>query len=98
MSDIADIHIKFLNNQKIKKKSLIVNCGYGKGHSVKEVVDIFRLIKKNVVVSYKRRRPGDVGQVFANTEKLKKILNWKPKFSNIREIILSSIKWEKKLN
>ncbi len=98
VSDIADIHIKFLNNRKIKKKSLIVNCGYGKGHSVKEVVDIFRLIKKNVVVSYKRRRPGDVGQVFANTEKLKKILNWKPKFNNIREIILSSIKWEKKLN
>ena len=71
MSDLADIHIKFLNNRKIKK-SLIVNCGYGKGHSVKEVVDIFKLIKRNVVVSYKRRRAGDVGQVFANTKKLKK--------------------------
>ena len=61
------------------------------------MVDIFKSIKKNVVVSYKKR-PEDVGQVFANTKKLKKILNWKPKFDNIREIILSSIKWEKKIN
>lgn len=98
VSDLADIHVKFLESQKIKKKSLIINCGYGKGHSVKEVVDIFKLIKKNVVVSYKRRRPGDVGQVFANTQKLKKILNWKPKFDDIKEIILSSIKWEKKID
>lgn len=98
VSDLADIHLKLLKNKKINNKSLIVNCGYGKGYSVKEVVDIFKSIKKNVVVSYKRRRPGDIEQIFANTQKLKKILNWKPKFDNIKEIILSSIKWEKKIN
>ena len=98
VSDLADIHLKLLKNRKIKNKPLIVNCGYGKGYSVKEVVDIFKSIKKNVVVSYKRRRPGDIEQIFANTQKLKKILNWKPKFDNIKEIILSSIKWEKKIN
>ena len=65
---------------------------------MKEVVEIFKSIKKNVVVSFKRRRPGDVGQVYANTQRLKKILNWKPKFDNIKEIILSSINWEKKIN
>ena len=96
VSDLADIHLKFLNNRKIKNKSLIGNCGYGKGYSVKEVVDIFKSIKKNVVVSYKKRRKGDIEQIFANTQKLKKILNWKPKFDNMKEIILSSIKWEKK--
>ena len=98
VSDLADIHLKLLKNKKINNKSLIVNCGYGKGYSVKEVVDIFKSIKKNVVVSYKRRRRGDIDQIFANTQKLKKILNWKPKFNNIKEIILSSIKWEKKIN
>ena len=98
VSDLADIHLKLLKNKKINNKPLIVNCGYGKGYSVKEVVDIFKSIKKNVVVSYKRRRRGDIDQIFANTQKLKKILNWKPKFNNIKEIILSSIKWEKKIN
>ena len=98
VSDLADIHLKLLKNKKINNKPLIVNCGYGKGYSVKEVVDIFKSIKKNVVVSYKRKRKGDIEQIFANTQKLKKILNWKPKFDNIKEIILSSIKWEKKIN
>ena len=96
VSDLADIHLKFLNNRKIKNKSLIVNCGYGKGYSVKEVVDIFKSIKKNVVVSYKKRRKGDIEQIFANTQKLKKILNWKPKFDNMKEIISSSINGKKR--
>ena len=57
----------------------------------------FKLIKKNVVVSYQKRRHGDVGQVFANTKKLKKTIKWIPKFNNMKKIILSSIKWEKKI-
>ena len=97
VSDLADIHVKFIQNQFTKKKSYIVNCGYGRGYTVKEVVDIFKLIKKNVVVSYQKRRPGDIGQVFANTKKLKKVIKWIPKFNNMKKIILSSIKWEKKI-
>ena len=97
VSDLADIHAKFIQHQFTTKKSYIVNCGYGRGYTVKEVVDIFKLIKKNVVVSYQKRRPGDIGQVFANTKKLKKVIKWVPKFNNMKNIILSSIKWEKKI-
>ena len=97
VTDLADIHTKFVQHQFKKKKSLIVNCGYGKGYSVKEVVDIFKSIKKNVVVSYQKRRPGDIGQVFANTKRLKKNTKWIPKFNNMKKIILSSIEWEKKI-
>lgn len=97
VSDLADIHAKFIQHQFTTKKSYIVNCGYGRGYTVKEVVDIFKLIKKNVVVSYQKRRHGDVGQVFANTKKLKKTIKWIPKFNNMKKIILSSIKWEKKI-
>ena len=97
VSDLADIHAKFIQHQFTTKKSYIVNCGYGRGYTVKEVVDIFKLIKKNVVISYQKRRPGDVGQVFANTKKIKKVIKWVPKFNNMKNIILSSIKWEKKI-
>ena len=97
VSDLADIHAKIIQYQFTKRKSYIVNCGYGRGYSVKEVVDVFKLIKKNVVVSYQKRRPGDIGQVFANTKKLKKVIKWIPKFNNMKNIILSSIKWEKKI-
>ena len=97
VSDLADIHIKGLNYLKNNKKSFILNCGYGKGYSVKQIVDIFKKVKKNVVIHYQKRRPGDIGQVYANTKKFKKILKWVPKHNNIKFIIKSAIEWEKKL-
>ena len=78
--------------------STVLNCGYGKGYSVQQIVNIFKKIKKGVEVKYKKRRPGDVAQVYANTKKFKKILIWRPKYNHIKLIIQSAIKWEKKLN
>ena len=98
VSDLADIHLKILKKITKNKNSLIINCGYGKGYSVKEIVDIFKLLKKNVIVEYQKRRPGDISQIYADTKKIRKILNWKPKFNNIKKILLSAIKWENKLN
>ena len=98
VSDLADIHLKILKKITKTKNSLIINCGYGKGYSVKEIVNIFKLLKKNVIVKYQKRRPGDISQIYADTKKIRKILNWKPKFNNIKKILLSAIKWENKLN
>jgi len=98
VSDLADIHLKILKKITKNKNSLIINCGYGKGYSVKEIVDIFKLLKKNVIVEYQKRRPGDISQIYADTKKIRKILNWQPKFNNIKKILLSAIKWENKLN
>ena len=97
VSDLADVHIKGLKYLKDNQKSFVLNCGYGKGYSVKQIVDIFKKIKKSVDVQYQKRRPGDIAQVYANTKKFKKILKWRPKFNNIKLIIQSAIKWEKKL-
>jgi len=97
VSDLADIHIKGLKYLKDKQKSFVLNCGYGKGYSVKQIVDIFKKIKKGVDVQYQKRRPGDIAQVYADTKKFKKILKWRPKYNNIKLIIQSAIKWEKKL-
>ena len=97
VSDLADIHIKALNYLQKKEKSFVLNCGYGKGYSVKQITDIFKKIKKGVDVRYQKRRPGDIAQVYANTKKFKKILRWKPKYNNIKLIIQSAIQWEKKL-
>ncbi len=97
VSDLANIHILALKKISSSKKSLILNCGYGKGYSVKEIVEIFKKIKKGVVVRYRKKRIGDVAQIYSDNSKLKKILKWKPKFNNIRTILKSAIKWEKKL-
>ena len=97
VTDLADIHIKGLDYLKKNKKSFILNCGYGKGYSVEQIVNIFKRIKKNVSVEYLNRRPGDIAQVYSDTQKFKKILKWNPKHNNIKKIIISAINWEKKL-
>ncbi len=98
VSDLADIHIKGLDYIKNNQKTFILNCGYGKGYSVQQIVDIFKKMKMNVKIEYKKRRPGDIAQVYANTKKFKRILKFKPKHNNIKNILLSAIKWEKKIN
>ena len=97
VSDLADIHIKGLKYLKSKQKSFILNCGYGKGYSVQQIVNIFKKIKNGVEVEYQKKRPGDIAQVYANTKKFKKILMFRPKHNNIKLIIQSAIKWEKNL-
>ena len=44
------------------------------------------------------RRLGDVSQIYANTKKIKKELKWKPKYNDLKKIIKSAIKWEKKIS
>lgn len=96
--DLADIHLKGIDYLSKKKKSFILNCGYGKGYSVLEIVKIFKKIKKNLKIIIAEKRPGDVGEVYSNTKKFKQILKWKPKYNNITKIIESAINWEKNLN
>ena len=98
VSDLADIHLNSLDYLLNKKNSTIINCGYGKGYSVKEVLDVCKKIcKKKISIKYGNRRNGDAESLVSNTSKLKKILKWKPKYNNLEQILKSSIKWEKKL-
>ena len=96
--DLADIHIESLKKINLSTKSIILNCGYGKGISVLQVVKKFqKIIKKKISINYNKPRPGDIAQVYANTLKLKKLINWKPKYNNLEVMLKSAIKWEKKL-
>ncbi len=97
VSDLADIHFKVL--QKISKlnKSITLNCGYGKGLSVKQVVNEFKIqIKKKIKINFLPRRLGDMEMIIADNKKLKKFINWRPKYNSIKRIVKSCIDWEKK--
>ena len=98
VTDIAKIHIVGMNYLKKEKKSFIVNCGYGKGYSVKEVASIFKKNIKNLSIKYKERRPGDIAQIYSSTNKFKRLFKWKPRYNNINKIIKSAIDWEKKIS
>jgi UDP-glucose 4-epimerase len=75
-----------------------LNCGYGKGFSVKEVAERFKKItKKNIKIQYKDRRLGDMEEIIADVIKLNSYLKWRPKFNDLDKIIVNCIEWEKKL-
>jgi UDP-glucose 4-epimerase len=97
ISDLVDIHIKGLDYLEKIKKSFILNCGYGRGYSVQEIVNIFKKIRKNLIIKYQKRRSGDIAQVYSNTKKLNQLLKWKSKYNDMNKIIKSAINWEKKL-
>ncbi len=98
VSDISEIHVKILNKINDLKKSIILNCGYGVGKSVLEVVKSFeKYTKKKIKVIYKPRRRADLSQIISNNKKLKKYLNWKPKHNKLSLMVKSSIKWEQRI-
>lgn len=98
VSDLADIHLKVLLKASKDNKSVILNCGYGKGFSVLEVVNNFKKFSKNkVLVKFEKRRKAEIVESVANVVKLKKYLKWRPKFFNLNRMIKNSIDWEKKL-
>jgi UDP-glucose 4-epimerase len=95
VEDLADIHIKAIeyleNNQ-----SDIFNVGYGKGYSVKEVIETVQEVSKsNFKVLVSKRREGDSSKLIANGDKLKAKMNWTPKYNDLKLICQSAYVWEK---
>ncbi len=98
VSDLAEIHLKSLELLIKKQETLVMNCGYGVGYSVKEVLDKFNEISKNKIkVKYGNRRSGDSAMLVSDISKINKMINWTPKYNNLDYIIKTSIEWEEKL-
>jgi UDP-glucose 4-epimerase len=96
--DLADIHFKALNKIKKNNHSIILNCGYGKGYSVLEIVKSFEKVsKKKFKINYLPRRKGDIIEIIADIKKMKQYLKWKPKYSKLSVAIKNAIQWEKLL-
>jgi UDP-glucose 4-epimerase len=96
VSDIAEIHYKVLEKIDLIKRSKILNCGYGNGLSVNEVVNEFKKFSnKNVKVVRLRKRKGDMVKITANNKSLYKFIKWRPKFKKLNIMVKSSLKWEK---
>ena len=99
VSDISDIHYKVLQKIDKNKISTILNCGYGKGISVKDAINEFKkYANKNLKIIKFPNRKGDMIKIIGDISKLKRFINWKPKFNSLNKIIKSCIVWENKIN
>jgi len=97
VSDLVDAHFEALDYLENGGTSDVFNCGYGRGLSVKEVVDIVKEVTGvDFPVYHFDRRPGDPPILIANADKIKNNLNWKPKYDNPSFIVKTAWEWEKK--
>jgi len=98
VSDLADIHLVAAKYLHEKNQSNIFNCGYGKGYSVKDVINTFnKILEKKIKFKIGPKRPGDSKILIANPDKFNQTMNWKPKFDNLKYILKTAYEWEKKL-
>ena len=96
VSDLADAHVKALEYLAKNGTSEIMNCGYGHGFSVKEVLNKVREVTGvNIKAEETPRRPGDPAIVMSKAEKISKVLGWKSKYDDLDLIIKSAYEWEK---
>jgi UDP-glucose 4-epimerase len=75
-----------------------MNCGYGHGFSVREVVAVARKVTGiNFTVEETARRAGDPSELVADSTKLRRITGWQPRYDDLEFIISTAWKWELKL-
>tara|TARA_A100001035_G_C27768960_1_gene495238 strand:+ start:382 stop:1362 length:981 start_codon:yes stop_codon:yes gene_type:complete len=97
--DLAKIHLICLKKFKHIKKSLELNCSYGKGYSVLDIVKSFeKIAKRKINLIYKERRNGDTEKVIASNKKLNKFIKWRPKFNKLDSMVSTTFLWNKYLN
>jgi len=100
VDDLARAHVdalSYLNSED--RPSQILNCGYGQGYSVREVIEKVKQISGvDFTVIEAERRAGDPACVIAANERITKILGWQPRFNDLDPIVRTALDWEKKLN
>ena len=99
VSDLADAHVKALEHMIAHAdENLVLNCGYGKGLSVLEVLDALDTVNEQPVRrEVKPRRAGDPPQLVASNRALVETLDWSPRFADIDTIIRHALAWERHL-
>jgi UDP-glucose 4-epimerase len=97
VNDLASAHLLALNHLMQTGRTEIMNCGYGHGYSVREVVDAARKIVGGAFfVEETGRRAGDPPALVADSHRLRELTGWKPLHDDLEFIIRTAWEWERK--
>ncbi len=98
VTDLADAHLMALNHLIKTKENMVMNCGYGHGFSVREVIDTTRKVTGiNYDTEETGRRAGDAINLVADSAKLRNVTGWKPRYDDLEFIISTAWEWERKI-
>jgi UDP-glucose 4-epimerase len=99
VSDLADAHVLALGALiAAPQTSLTMNCGYGRGFSVLELLDaVDRVTNTPVTRRMEGRRAGDPDALISDNALIKATLPWQPRFADLDTIVAHALQWERKL-
>ena len=98
VSDLAQAHLDALRYLRAGGSSVTANCGYGRGYSVREVIDtVKRVSGVDFQVDVSGPRAGDPAQIVASSERARAVLGWKPQRDDLTAIVGDALAWERKL-
>ncbi|WP_022676534.1 UDP-glucose 4-epimerase GalE [Novosphingobium sp. B-7] len=99
VSDLANAHVLALDALIADPaRSLTMNCGYGRGFSVLEVLDaVDRVTNRKINRVLQGRRAGDPDSLISDNSRIKATLPWVPRYADLDTIIAHAIAWERKL-
>ncbi len=97
VGDLAAAHSDALRYLRNGGESLTLNCGYGRGFSVLEVIEaVKRASGVDFRVEFAARRPGDPARIVAAAERARILLGWQPQLGDLSTIVAHALAWERK--
>ena len=98
VSDLAAAHIDALRHLHESDECLVLNCGYGRGYSVREVLEATQdVIGQKLDIRQAPRRPGDAPCLIADNTAVRERFGWQPQYDDLPFIIKTAIDWERHL-
>ena len=98
IEDLASAHLRALDYLRDKGKSVTLNCGYGHGYSVREVLRMVeKVAARPLEIREEPRRAGDPPTLIAKADRVKSELGWRPRHDDLEAIVTSALNWERKL-
>jgi UDP-glucose 4-epimerase len=98
VEDLATAHVNALAYLRSGGPSTTLNCGYGHGYSVREVLAaVERASGRPLVIREEPRRPGDPPVLIAVADRVRQVLGWTPRYDDLDVIVGTSLAWERKL-
>jgi UDP-glucose 4-epimerase len=99
VTDLVDAHMLALAHLQNGGQNLVCNVGYGRGFSVRQVVDMVKQVSGvDFPVRDAAPRKGDAIEVVADARLIRAELNWQPRYDDLREIVRHALKWEQHLS
>jgi UDP-glucose 4-epimerase len=98
VSDLARAHSAALAHLRGGGASATVNCGYGHGSSVLDVIAaVKRVSRRDLAVRHSARRPGDPAAIVADPTRIRAALGWTPRYDALDTIVAHALAWEERL-